>query len=303
MIRKFVLLLGVALLCGFGCTRKPETLTIGIIKPSIDHLPLSYGLGKGWIDKARFVTVPFSSGWELQEAMVGGRIDVGIIPFSYVWNLAGSGFPVKTVSFFERETDGVLVQKEILTSSDLNGKKVGMLKGSTLDVLWQDYAASEGIVANPVYFRTPNEMIAGMQNGELSAAVLYVPLLNKLEKDYSVLHWFSEKHPLHPCCDLAVNTSRLSGHKEKLFRQFYFQLSSAVEKMDYSAEDFTSFMQDNYGLSGAELKDALLHTRFEMGLSESGKAFQRKMAIISLSSGYLEKMPDDNDVYWDINAR
>jgi hypothetical protein len=38
-----------------------------------------------------------------------------------------------------------------------------------------------------------------------------------------------------------------------------------------------------------------------MGLEQSGKEFQRRMAEISREAGYLERIPQDSEVYWDIN--
>jgi len=283
-----------------ACTPRKESLKVGIIKPSIDHLPLSFALNQGWLDAKLIETVHFSSGWEVQEALISGRIDMAIMPFTYVWNAVSRGYPLKTVSFFERETDAIVVQPEIRTAKDLDGKKIGLLKGSTLDVLWQDFASQNAITATPLYFRTPNEAVAALQKGEVSAVVLYVPIVNLLEKDFTVLHWFGDGYPHHPCCDLVVNENNVKHYKEKQLRQFLAGLSNALTKLDYSSESLGNFAKSNYGISAAQLSEGLKHTKFEMGLTERGKEFQLKMAHISLSSGYLDKIPEPEEVFWDI---
>lgn len=303
MIKTTLLVLVLMLIMLSSCTQMDKSLRIGIIKPSIDHVPLSYALDKGWLKAEQFVTIPFSSGWEVQEALIAGRIDVAIMPFTYVWNSVAKGYPLKTVSFFERETDAILVQPELEFPADLNGKKVALLKGSTLEILWQDYALRERIVAKPVYFRSPNEIVAALQSKAVDAAVLYAPIVNKLSDQYLVLHWFGENFPAHPCCDLAANTKQVTGPKLKLLQELYKGLEVAIKNMDSEASDVHRFVMANYGLTDAQAWEALQHTVFQLGLQQGGQVFQARMADISLDMGYLDKVPALSDVYWDINAR
>ncbi|MDD4309647.1 MAG: ABC transporter substrate-binding protein [Candidatus Cloacimonetes bacterium] len=286
-----------------ACSKADSSLRIGIIKPSIDHLPLSYALSKGWLDAGQYKCIPFSSGWEVQEALIAGRIDVAIIPFTYVWNAASKGYPIRTISFFERETDAIVVQREVHNPQQLNGKRIGLLKGSTLDVLWQDYAAENGIEAEEVYFRSPNEAISALQKKELEAAVLYVPVVNKLVDKFNVLHWFGDTYGAHPCCDLAVNKQQIDNAKEKLLRQLYSNLEQAISQIDFQSKDMQLFIAQNYGTTDAETIEALKHTVFKMGLQQSGIDFQARMAAISIASKYLDKIPPISEVYWDTYAK
>jgi ABC-type nitrate/sulfonate/bicarbonate transport system substrate-binding protein len=249
----------------------------------------------------KYSLVPFTSGWEVQEALIAGRVDAAILPFTYVWNAAAKGYPVKTISFFERETDAVVALQNIKSASDLNGKKVGLLKASSLDVLWRDYAAAENISAEPVYFRSPNEAVAALQKAEVSAVVLYVPIVNKLADDFNIIHWFGDSYAAHPCCDLAVNTRQVNGDKAKQLALFVQELDANVTNMFTDANGAKAYAKSSYGLSDAQVQGALKHSVFRMGLEQSGRKFQRRMAEISLEAGYLDKIPTDSEVYWDIN--
>ncbi|MDD2229478.1 MAG: transporter substrate-binding domain-containing protein [Candidatus Cloacimonetes bacterium] len=286
-----------------ACTKQSQTLKIGIIKPSIDHLPLSYGMQKGLFDSSQYSLVSFTSGWEVQEALVAGKLDVAILPFTYVWNAASKGFPLKTVSFFERETDAIITQKEITAPAQLCGKRIGLLKASSLDVLWRDYAMREKINAETVYFRSPNEAVAALQNRDVDAVVLYVPIVTKIAADYNVLHWFSESYPAHPCCDIAVNTNAIGKGKLKLLKSFIAELEGSVAKLYDNSDDMIAYLKQEYGVTEELCFDAIHHTAFGMGLDDSGKEFEQKMAAVSKEAGYLDRIPTLQEVFWDFDDK
>mgnify|MGYP000858746391 CR=1 FL=1 len=286
-----------------ACSKADRQLTIGIIKPSVNHLPLSYGLHSGEIDGSHIRLVSFTSGWEASEALVAGKLDAAILPFTYVWSSAAKGYPIRTVSFLERETDAILVSPGLAQPLALSGKKVGLLKASSLDVLWQDYAKKEGIGAEKVYFRSPNEIVAALQNGDISAAVLYEPIVSKLAEKYPVLARFSQRYNAHPCCNLAVNTRMLDRGKISQLRDCLSSLSTVAGTINIQNPSLCSYALREYGMSFNQLKLALGNTIYRLDLEQSGKNFERKMAQLSLQSGYLTHLPADDSIYWDIHAR
>ena len=300
-MRKIWIVCLVVLLGLCACRPRHAVLRIGIISPSIDHLPLSYALAEGGMDSDDLMIIPFTSGWEAQEALIAGRIDTAILPFTYIWNAVAKGYPIKTASFFERETDGLLTHPAIQSVSDLQDKKIGMLKASSLEVLWLDFAKSNGIKAQTVYFHSPNELVTAFIRSEVDAAVLYVPLLNKLEGDFKVLHWFAERYPLHPCCDLAVNTKTLAAGKQKRFQRFFAELDRFVSGLNTREPRFMQFAARTYSLSPDQLQEALQHTRFRLGLEQQGVVFQQKMAEYSKVQGYLERIPAAEEVFMNIS--
>ena len=303
-MQKLCLVFLVVIFALTACSTRTQDLRIGIISSSINHLPLSYAIERGEIPTDKYRLIKFSSGWEVQEAMISGSIDVAIMPFTYVWNAASKGYPISTVSFFERETDAVIAQAEIKNVSQLNGKKIGLLRASTLDVLWQDYAASNKIDFQGIYFRSPNEAIAALDRKEIEAAVLYVPLVNKLLNKYSLIHWFSDEYPFHPCCDLATNTVNVnSNNKRKALDMLILDLQKAIVTMNNDPVKLLAFMASTYGMTAEECREALKHTRFRMDLDVSGMEFQRRMTEISKLSGYLERIPADYEVYQTIKKK
>ncbi len=281
-----------------SCAKKESKLKIGIIKPSIDHLPLTYALSEQMISKEDTEIIMFNSGWEAQEAMVSGQIDISIMPFTYVWTARSKGYPLKTISFFERETDGIVVTSDIKQMKDLNGKKIGVLRASTIDAFLYDLIKKDSLLVETVYFRTPNEMISALKNKDVSGIVTYVPIIQKLSDEFKVIYWFSEQMPEHPCCNL-VGT-------EKALDDKYLQVLALMRALDHSIqsirekdEKVIQLMMKNYLLSREQSLDALQHSIFKMNLSEKDKAFEEETMKTFLELKYIEQMPKAEDVYED----
>lgn len=283
-----------------SCGSNPEKLRIGIIKASIDHLPLSYAYDNGLLDKKQYELLSFSSGWELQEALIAGHADAAIMPFTYAWNAAAKGYPIRIVSFFERETDGILSQPEIKSIQDLHHKKIGLLKASTLDILMQDLAKRSNITYEAVYFRTPNESISALQSRAVDAIVLYVPLIQKLWTDYHVLHWFKDDYAAHPCCDLCVNTKQMTVSKQEMLKKLLRISQSQIELIERRDPKIISYVERNYGLSKSMANNTLDYTIFQTGLDTAGKAFERQMISIAIEAGYQEKDLQDAEIYLEL---
>lgn len=285
------------ILPALSCDQRKDILRLGIITPSVDHLPLSYAMHAGKLDAKAIQIIGFNTGWELQEALIAGKVDTAIIPFTYAWNMAAKGYPIKIVSFFERETDAVLVSPGIQKPEDLNGRKVGLIKASTLDVFFIEWTARRGISFDPVYFRSPNEMIAALDAGMVSAIVCYEPLIQKISHKYAVLHWFGADYPHHPCCDFAVNTDRLDDRRRAALKQLLSDLHDPVEAVNLGKPDALAFMAKYYGLTRAQCDAALQNTVFTLGMGQSGRDFERRMAEVGFQHGYIDKLLADDEIY------
>jgi len=293
-----------ALLCllMLACGNETDKLKIGIIRPSIDHLPFSYAIRTGELPANELETVDFATGWELGEALAAGKVDAGIVPFSFVWNAVSRGYPVKTVSFLERETDAVIVKPNIRDLQMLNGQKIGLLRASSVDLLWRDLARKHGLSYQPVFFRSPNEIIAALKKGEIAAATLYVPLVNKLEPEFRALHWFGDEHPGHPCCDLAVNTKKLTEPKLLTLKTVLRHLRVSAASISADDPELLDFMIAEYGITRPQCKEALQRSIFKTGLDTRGKEFQIGMMQLANRVGYLARVPTALEVYWEIDT-
>ncbi len=288
-----------ALLFPAGCVRGRPTLRLGIIAPSLNHLPLSYALEAGGRSLQELQIIAFSSGWETQEALVSGRIDAAIMPFSYAFTAASRGYPLRIVSFWERESDALACPSGIAGPAELEGARIGLLKASSLDLLLRHWAQAAELAYQPVYFHSPNELVAALQTGQVQGIVAYVPLLQKLGAGFRILHWFGSDHPLHPCCDLVVNTSRLTPPRKGVLRQLLALLEETIPALDTPA--VYDYAAARYGLDPAQARQALEHTKFRAGLDRAGQDFELRLMQEAVEMGYLSRVPAAGEIYLELD--
>lgn len=281
-----------------ACTKSQNKLRIGIIKPSIDHLPLSYAVSQNLINKQDNELIYFNSGWEVQEALVNKKLDVAILPFTFIWTAKAKGYPIKTISCLERETDGIITDSTIKTLFDLNNKKIGILKASTLDAFINNLAQRKKINITPVYFRTPGELVAALQSKEVNAIVTYVPIIQKLSNKYRVLYWFSQDNPEHPCCNLACTDDALQKNKLQI-KRLMITLNKVVNEINNQKSNplLLKFIEQTYKLDETKANEALKHTVFKLKIKPKDIQFEYNTMKTFLQMQYIPKLPNPEDIY------
>lgn len=272
----------------FSCSsKKEEKLIVGLIKPSLNHLPFDFGLEIGTLDKQDYIIKYFSSGWETNEALVFEKIDVAIMPFTYIWTDISKGKKVKIISFFERESDGIICKKNIKNIKDLDGKKIGVLRASTLDVFAEMFAEDNNIKMELVYLRTPMDMAAALQVEEVDALSFYVPSIFKFDENFKIILWYSDDFPFHPCCDIAATEYALQT-KLPLIKKFMTGLRKSISEMEKSPEMAIKTACTFFSLSHENSKKSLNHTKYLMNLDEEYQAFERKAIDKMIEKNYIE---------------
>ena len=293
----WILLLFILLL---GCTNgSKDKLIVGIIKPSLNHLPLDFGLATEFLDRENYTIKKFASGWETNEALVSGKIDVAILPFTYTWLAIANGEKVKIISFFERESDGIIAKPEIKTLDQLEGKKIGVLRASTLDVFAELMSEDHKINMEFVYFRTPMDMAAALRSNEVDALSYYVPSIFKFPSDYNIVHWYGDDHPLHTCCNIAATEDAIKL-KTGLISGFLTGLGAATAELNKSPDTAYKAVEEFFELYPPYSKQSLYHTKYIMGLDDKMKEFELKVFIKMIEKGYAENPVTPENVYSDI---
>jgi len=272
----------------FSCSSKKEDkLIVGLIKPSLNHLPFDFGLEIGTLNHQDYIIKYFSSGWETNEALVSEKIDVAIMPFTYIWTDISKGKKVKIISFFERESDGIICNKQIKNINELNGKKIGVLRASTLDVFAEMFVEDNNIEMELVYFRTPMDMAAALQVGEVDALSFYVPSIFKFDDNFKIIYWYSDDFPLHPCCDIAATEIALQT-KLSLIKKFLTGLRKSISEMEKTPETAIKTACTFFSLSPENSIKSLKHTKYLINLDEEYQAFERKAIDKMIEKNYIE---------------
>ncbi|MBC8385615.1 MAG: ABC transporter substrate-binding protein [Candidatus Cloacimonetes bacterium] len=283
-----------------GCESNQDKLIVGLIKPSLNHLPFDFGLEIGELDQEDYQIKYFSSGWETNESLVAGKIDVAILPFTYIWTDVSNEKKVKIISFLERESDGIIASKNIESITELNGKKIGVLRASTLDIFAEMFAEKNEVEWEFVYFRTPMDMASALKSGEVDALSYYVPSIFKFPEDeFHIIHWFGDDFAFHPCCDIAATETALND-KLPLIKRFLKGMKESCRNINNSPLVAFEGAQKFFGLTFREAKNSLHHTRYLMDLSTEHKEFEKNAVDIMIRKGYIKNRIEPRDVYYEV---
>jgi ABC-type nitrate/sulfonate/bicarbonate transport system substrate-binding protein len=299
MKKYLYLILLIVLLC--NCQQKAgDKLRIGLIKPSLNHLPLQYARNRNPADFSSCDIFYFNSGWETNEALVNGKIDLAIMPFTYVWNDVSQGKKVKIVSFFERESDGIIAHKDFPDLASLSSARLGVLKNSTLEIIPQLMFDELNLpIPRLVYFRTPMDMAVALNHGEVDAICFYVPSIFNFSDDFKVIHWLADTFPDHTCCNIAVTDNAIAD-KSNLIKKLMYILSQAAEIVNKADDDLIRFASEHYGISQKDVISSLQHSRYCTGLSQKDIDFEKKNARIMFNNGYMKRIVEPDEIYYNI---
>lgn len=300
-MRWSLLIAPLAALLLLSCNVRDDSIRLGLIRPSLNHLPVQYGLELGIIDSVDVSLHYFNSGWEVNEALVAGKLDAAIIPFTYAWTDIARGHAVRIASFLERESDGIVTSVRYPELASLEGRRVGVLRASTLDVFARMLSERERLDWELIPFRSPVEMAAALQSGQVDALSYYVPPIFKPGRDFHTVAWYSDFFPGHPCCDLVIHESALSSKRESLL-WLYGGLQKTVGVMTASPEDVLACATRHFDMADSLLRKSVMHTQYRFGLEKSGRDFERMTAQTMHKQGYLDKEIDPEAVYVDLSA-
>lgn len=128
--------------------------------------------------------VPMALGKELKTALVSGQIDVILTSESNFVVLVGQGFPARAVASLGSAGYmglAVPVASTVATPSDLRGKKVGTIFGTSIHQPAIEWSRDAGLVPGKdvtiIGMRSVGALQAALAAGELDAAILFDPYL------------------------------------------------------------------------------------------------------------------------------
>jgi len=297
---KYILIIICCVILAACGNQQSDKLVIGLIKPSMNHLPVQYALDTNPEELNNYQIQYFHSGWETNEALVAGRIDLAIMPFTYAWMDVSQDKQVKIISFLERESDGIIASSEYANRENLTGSKMGVLKNSTLEIIPEMVFEKQGLsMPEMVPFRTPMDMAAALQSGEVDAISYYVPSIFNLAERFQIVDWYSNTFPAHPCCDLVASEKALKSKRNQV-NAFMKMLENSIRQMEGDPQNTSKIAQNSFGLSEQITSQSLAHTKYMLGLEASGKDFEAQAAELMLSKGYLARKTTSNEIYHQI---
>ncbi|MDL9936865.1 ABC transporter substrate-binding protein [Gordonia sp. ABSL1-1] len=187
-----------------------DKLRIGVIGPSaVLSGPVGFAHSRGELLASlkplgvnAVEIVNFPNGPDLNQALVGGRLDVATYGDTPALVAKGSGLATRPIAFAQFNLNaGVVVRDSSPVKSlrDLAGKKIGVPKGSYIDRYLRGALAAEGLSATFVHLY-PADQEAPLSSGEIDAAALpnVVPSVNLgtfLAKGFRLVDSVYGNHP------------------------------------------------------------------------------------------------------------
>lgn len=147
-------------------------MMIAIVEGLLDDLGYPYEL------------VEFSNGKDLNNALASGSVDVGYMgTVPVVSGISNDlGYEVFWISGIITECEGLAVKEGIQSLSDLEGKKIGVVTGSTSHYSLMSALADAGVDESKVEIigGGTTEIIAMWDRGDIDAAYIWQPSLEAL---------------------------------------------------------------------------------------------------------------------------
>lgn len=168
--------------------------------------------------------VEFSSGTDLIKAIVGGRLDIGVLGFSNAFTWASRGADLKIVGGAQRGYHSLLVRNDsdIEEVSDLEGKTLASQKqGSTADIVLKGVMlAKAGLDPSDLNIMgvAPAVAVQSLVGGRVDAAFLFEPYdrIAQLVAPVEQIYEIGEVWPF-PCMVVITSAETLERRKDVLW--------------------------------------------------------------------------------------
>jgi NitT/TauT family transport system substrate-binding protein/sulfonate transport system substrate-binding protein len=172
----------------------------------------------GKLGFAKIEVFPFPNGPDLNQALVGGSLDVATYGDTPALVARGSGLDTRLISVASVDLDAsIVVRKDGPRSlDDLRGKKVGVQTGSYIHRYLLGALRDADVEPSEVPHIYTTDIQAPLERGDIAAAA--VPQVNAevfASKGFRILDHLAEDHPDYAGTSVTVSTSTfLESHPE-----------------------------------------------------------------------------------------
>jgi sulfonate transport system substrate-binding protein len=161
-------------------------------------------------------TIPFLTGPDLNEAVLGGRIDATLTGDTPALTARGSGGPTRLLAI-PGEITSVLIAKDggPQSISDFSGKKIAVVKGSTMHRFLVSVLDRNNVEAEIININGLPDSLAALNRGEVDglATVSYAPPVDAaLKNGFNVVTSSTDYDDVASLRVSTVTDSFLDGH-------------------------------------------------------------------------------------------
>jgi taurine transport system substrate-binding protein len=191
-----------------------------------------------WHEQALGTTIEwrqFESGRDVNTAIASGSIDIGLVGSSPAAAGLARGLPYEVIALYDviGDSEALAVRDSIQSFADLKGKKLGAPFGSTTHYSLLQVLKLNNIGQDEVTLLdfNPADLLAAWTRGDLDAAYVWQPTLQKLYDDGGVKLIGSDEVAAQgfPTFDVAVATRDFSSQYPEVVAVYVQNLSKGVD--------------------------------------------------------------------------
>lgn len=306
-IKRLWLIAGLlTLVLALGCSGQDKDSRAGeqvvhiAIQPSCAFIPLYVARENGWMEEAmkeigvQVEWTDFESGPPMNESMATGKQDIAVMgDVPAVANLAAGQKSTLIAAETGMQAYALLVTDKsgIHTVSDLKGKKVAAVVGSTAQNLTQKLLVQAGLSPQDVTIVNmgAGDALSVLQNGEVAAVASWEPNVSRLAA-LDGIHILADGSKVNFRAEnvLMARSEYLENHPEvvKVFLQQYVRGIRALEQDPQGcSEQIASY----FGLDAKLLEATLAKYGYVMKFEDEDVAALQDTVQFLLDSGNIQK--------------
>ncbi|GAC68706.1 ABC transporter substrate-binding protein [Gordonia soli] len=229
-----------------------DTLRVGVIgSTNVISGPVGFAHQRGDLVKSlkplgvnKVEVFSFPNGPDLNQALIGGRLDVASYGDTPALVARGSGLGTRllTINQFNNNAGVVAKDPSITSLDDLAGKKIGVPKGSYIDRYLQGALQEKGIRATLIHLY-PADQEAPLSSGEIAAAALpaVIPSVSLQAFEAKGFHLVDSVYRDHP--KLAGTSATVSSDE---FLAKHPDFGAAWQKLNADSVRYAKAHWDDY---------------------------------------------------------
>ena len=224
----------------------------------------------------------FPSGGDLMSAFVGGSIAYGSAGATPVLTVLSRPFPLRIVAQISDISGAqqLLVKKSIASLDALRGKKVGLLRGTASEALFNSIVKSYGFDAASVQLVNmgPAEMITAFVRGDVDAVALWEPHSSKARKlgdgktlvsgTYSFLGPQPVARRVYGDHAVLFVTETTLKEQPAITRSVLAALQKANTFIEVNRAEAIAILAKEYGLDAVEMEAVIDVNRYTLRLDD-----------------------------------
>lgn len=235
--------------------KMPEEIRVGYqVIPNAELLAKSQGMVEENLPGVEVEWVQYSSGGDVNQAMMAGEIDLGLAGSVPVSTGIANNLPYQVYFIHdiigENEALAIKPESGIVRLADMKGKTIAVPFGSTTHFSLLSALRENGVDAAEVKIvdMSPDETLAAWQQGTIDGSFIWHPVLGKLQEDDGIVITSAKQ-----LADEGIITADLAV----VHQDFVSQYPEAVEKYVMALDEAVDFYRADPEAAAQAISDEL----------------------------------------------